>query len=93
DDSENRDKGGHTEPRDINEPWPYVFKSGDAVWVRSKTGTWYYGRVLGKYVRKGQTRENENTLYSVIYRRCVRRCFAPMLGEIKPDTPHTRHLL
>ena len=31
--------------------------------------------------------------YSVRYDASHRRYFAPLLGEIKPDTPHVRRLL
>ena len=39
------------------------------------------------------TQGKQGTFYSVRYRRNVRRYFAPLLGDIKPDTPRVRRLL
>jgi len=81
------------QPADIDDPWPYTFQTGDHVWVRTVGGNWHSGRVTSQTTRKGQTREKEGLLYPVIFNEKLRKYFAPLNGEIKPDTPHIRRLL
>ncbi|THV01260.1 hypothetical protein K435DRAFT_718226 [Dendrothele bispora CBS 962.96] len=78
---------------DLDEAYPYTFHTGDSVWVRTAGGNWHQGRVSGETTRKGQTREREGLFYPVKFDGKIRKYFAPLNGEIKPDTPHTRRLL
>lgn len=80
-------------PSDIDDPWPYTFHPGDTVWVRTVGGNWHSGRVTGQTTRKGQTREKEGLFYPVVFNEKLRKYFAPLNGEIKPDTFHIRRLL
>ncbi|ESK84827.1 hypothetical protein Moror_508 [Moniliophthora roreri MCA 2997] len=80
-------------PEDLDESWPFTFQAGDAVWVRTAGGNWLRGRVSGEITRKGLTREKEGLFYPVKFDIKLRKYFAPLNGEIKPDTPHTRRLL
>ncbi|PFH48219.1 hypothetical protein AMATHDRAFT_66051 [Amanita thiersii Skay4041] len=79
---------------DLNETRPYKFQSGDSVWVRTTGGDWYPGKVSGLIRRKGRTREGEGIFYPVtFFHGKVRKYFAPLNGDIKPDTEHVRSLL
>ncbi|KAF5382812.1 hypothetical protein D9757_007337 [Collybiopsis confluens] len=80
-------------PEDLDESWPYTFHTGQAVWIRTSGGNWHVGRVSGETTRKGQTREKEGLFYPVKFDSKLRKYFAPLNGEIKPDTQHTRRLL
>ncbi|KIL62196.1 hypothetical protein M378DRAFT_166046 [Amanita muscaria Koide BX008] len=85
-----------TEPElfDLDEGRPYTFESGDLVWVKTSGGDWYIGRVSGLTRRKGPTREGEGIFYPVtFFDGKVRKYFAPLNGEIKPDTEEVRALL
>ncbi|KAK0197919.1 hypothetical protein F5146DRAFT_1017467 [Armillaria mellea] len=79
-------------PSDIDEPWPYMFQAGDRVWIRTAGGIWHPGKVCGQ-TRKGQTREKEGLFYPVVFNEKLRKYFAPLNGEIKPNTRHIRGLL
>jgi len=81
------------QPVDLDEPWPYTFRAGDVVWVRTVGGNWHSGKVTGQTTRKGQTREKEGLFYPVVFNDKLRKYFAPLNGEIKPDTIHVRHML
>ncbi|KAH8988209.1 hypothetical protein EDB92DRAFT_1872931 [Lactarius akahatsu] len=81
------------DPEDLDNPWPYTFQMGDSVWIRTEGGNWYSGKVSSKSVKRGPTRQGEGLFYPVIFRRRIRKHFAPLNGEIKPDTPRTRTLL
>ncbi|KAH9060721.1 hypothetical protein EDB87DRAFT_1613545 [Lactarius vividus] len=78
---------------DLDDPWPCTFQMGDSVWIRTEGGNWYSGKVSSKSVKRGHTRQGEGLFYPVIFRRRIRKHFAPLNGEIKPDTPRTRTLL
>ncbi|KAH9994488.1 hypothetical protein BJV77DRAFT_308796 [Russula vinacea] len=82
-------------PDDLDEPWPYTFRMGDSVWIRTEEGNWYPGKVSSNNVKRGQTRQKEGLFYPVIFRigSRIRKHFAPLNGEIKPDTLRTRILL
>jgi hypothetical protein len=84
---------GEEGPEDLDDPWPYTFQMGDNVWIRTEGGNWYPGQVSSKNVKRGPTRQREGLFYPVIFRRRIRKHFAPLNGEIKPDTPRTRTLL
>ncbi|KAL5495793.1 hypothetical protein ACEPAI_1257 [Sanghuangporus weigelae] len=83
-------------PEEWDEGWDFEPKPGDAVWVKSKDTereTWYYGHVQ-RSTRTGTVRGGKQGMfYSVRYHRNLRRYFAPLLEEIKPDTPRVRKLL
>ncbi|KAH7884045.1 hypothetical protein F5I97DRAFT_1640731 [Phlebopus sp. FC_14] len=82
-------------PDELDEPWPYRFKSGDAVWVRTGGDEhWYHAKVVGQ-PKAGKTRQDDGLYWLAEYHhnRRVRNWFAPLNGDIKPDTPHTRQLL
>ncbi|KAI9460111.1 hypothetical protein BJY52DRAFT_1088228, partial [Lactarius psammicola] len=84
---------GELGPDDLDDSWPYTFQMGDSVWIRTEGGNWYPGKVSSKSVKRGPTRQREGLFYPVIFRRRIRKHFAPLNGEIKPDTPRTRTLL
>ncbi|KAK7468320.1 hypothetical protein VKT23_002834 [Stygiomarasmius scandens] len=89
--SDSSSGGGLVE--DLDDAYPYTFQAGDSVWVRTAGGNWHQGRVSGETTRKGQTREREGLFYPVKFDGKIRKYFAPLNGEIKPDTAHTRRLL
>ncbi|KAI0248069.1 hypothetical protein BJV78DRAFT_1239756 [Lactifluus subvellereus] len=80
-------------PDDLDDPWPYTFQMGDSVWIRTEGGNWHPGKVSSTNVKQGPTRQKEGLFYPVIFRKRIRKHFAPLNGEIKPDTPRTRILL
>ncbi|KAF9261967.1 hypothetical protein L218DRAFT_960925 [Marasmius fiardii PR-910] len=80
-------------PVDLDDGWGYTFQAGESVWVRTAGGNWLRGRVSSEITRKGFTRMNEGLFYPVKFDNKLRKYFAPLNGEIKPDTPHTRRLL
>lgn len=83
-------------PEDLDEVWDFSPKPGDAVWVKEKSTereTWYLGHVQ-KSTKTGVVRGGkQGTFYSVRYHGKMRKFFAPLLGDIKPDTPHVRRLM
>ncbi|KAK0207858.1 hypothetical protein DFS33DRAFT_387452 [Desarmillaria ectypa] len=81
------------QPSDLDEPWPYMFQAGDRVWIRTAGGNWHPGKVSGQTTRKGQTREKEGLFYPVVFNEKLRKYFAPLNGEIKPNNRHIRCLL
>ncbi|ETW87753.1 hypothetical protein HETIRDRAFT_469980 [Heterobasidion irregulare TC 32-1] len=95
-DGEESDDDAEPGPDDLDEPWPYTFKSGDAVWVKSEGDIWYCGKVSGQHTKKGMTRQKDGLFYAVVFRKSnknIRRYFAPLNGELKPHTSRTRKLL
>ncbi|KAI0005317.1 hypothetical protein BJV74DRAFT_803360 [Russula compacta] len=82
-------------PDDLDDPWPYTFRTGDSVWIRTEGGNWHPGKVSSNNVKRGPTRQKEGLFYPVIFGAStrIRKYFAPLNGEIKPDTPRTRILL
>ncbi|KAF8174734.1 hypothetical protein BJ912DRAFT_989618 [Pholiota molesta] len=80
----------------LDEACEYPFKDQDPVWVRTKGDKWTFGKVSGRIIRKGPTRYQQHGLfYHVNFgpKYNVRKYFAPMNGEIKPDTEAIRRLL
>ncbi|KAG6888966.1 hypothetical protein C0992_006923 [Termitomyces sp. T32_za158] len=81
-------------PLELDEAWSYIFQSGESVWVKTVGGNWRQGRVTGQTTRKGATRQSKEGLYyPVVFDGKIRKYFAPLNGEIKPDTVHTQRLL
>ncbi|KAI0034968.1 hypothetical protein K488DRAFT_25057, partial [Vararia minispora EC-137] len=84
-------------PDDLDEPWPYEFRPGQSVWVKASDGNWYGGEISGSRVKRGPTRQKEGVFYPVAFRlpthHNIRKFFAPLNGEIKPDSRCVRKLL
>ncbi|KAG5338244.1 hypothetical protein E4T56_gene18073 [Termitomyces sp. T112] len=81
-------------PLELDEAWSYSFQPGENVWVKTTGGNWRQGRVTGQTTRKGATRQSKEGLYyPVVFDGKIRKYFAPLNGEIKPDTLHTHRLL
>jgi len=81
---------------DLDEPVEYPFKVHDRVWVRTKKEKWCQGRVSGQAIRVGQTRHQKQGLFYPVNfgsKYNLRKYFAPMNGEIKPDTKSVRRIL
>jgi len=81
---------------DLDEPHEYPFKDQDPVWVRTKEDNWCYGQVTGRSIRVGHTRYSKQGFYYPVnfgVKNHLRKYFAPMNGEIKPDTEEVRLLL
>ncbi|KAF9007898.1 hypothetical protein BDQ17DRAFT_1194326, partial [Cyathus striatus] len=79
---------------DLDEARSYTFRVSDEVWVKTSEGNWRPGKVSGQTTRKGPTREGEGLFYPVLFSNGkVRKYFAPLNGEIKPDTIEVRQLL
>ncbi|KAG7090584.1 hypothetical protein E1B28_009690 [Marasmius oreades] len=90
---EGESSGDESLPEDLDDGWGYTFQAGESVWVRTAGGNWLRGKVCGDITRKGRTRTTEGLFYPVKFDNKLRKYFAPLNGEIKPDTPHTRRLL
>jgi len=74
----------------------YPFKDGDTVWVRTAEENWLHGKVTGKNIRRGQTRRSmTGFFYPVCFgpKMKTRKYFAPLNGDMKPDTEEVRDLL
>ncbi|KAJ3552154.1 hypothetical protein NP233_g10650 [Leucocoprinus birnbaumii] len=81
---------------DLDDSRPYAFERGELAWVRTTNGTWCLGNVTSSPPRVGLTRDGEGLFYSVIFTMGgarMKKSFAPMNGEIKPDTVEIRDLL
>ncbi|OAX40484.1 hypothetical protein K503DRAFT_768542 [Rhizopogon vinicolor AM-OR11-026] len=81
-----------SEPDAFDEPWPYRFQHGDCVWVRCTGYDWYLGKVSGQ-PKVGQTMMGDGLFWPVTFDGNKRKYSAPLNGELKPDTPHTKQLL
>ncbi|GBE78699.1 hypothetical protein SCP_0115900 [Sparassis crispa] len=81
----------------LEEMWEHPFEPGDYVWVRAPHGSWLPGQVTRQppHIRRTHSGDKECVYYSVEYRHraTFRRYFAPMNGEMKPDTARVRELL
>ncbi|PPQ98077.1 hypothetical protein CVT26_003303 [Gymnopilus dilepis] len=81
---------------DLDEAIDYPFRDGDSVWVKTKEENWCQGRVVGRSIRVGQTRRQKQGFYYPVNfgtKSNIRKYFAPLNGEIKPDIRVVRHLL
>ncbi|KAF9042182.1 hypothetical protein BJ165DRAFT_1486055 [Panaeolus papilionaceus] len=81
---------------DLDDPINYPFQDQDSVWVRTKEDKWCTGKINGKVIRVGKTRESKEGFYYPVHfgaKSNLRKFFAPMNGEIKPDTEWVRRLL
>ncbi|KAF8168467.1 hypothetical protein B0H34DRAFT_685643 [Crassisporium funariophilum] len=80
----------------LDEPHEYPFKDQELVWVRTKEDNWCPGKVTGRVIRVGQTRHSKQGFYYPVNfgsKNHLRKYFAPMNGEIKPNTEEIRILL
>ncbi|KAI0344239.1 hypothetical protein BDW22DRAFT_1142548 [Trametopsis cervina] len=77
---------------DLDESLSYPFQDGQSVWVRVDT-EWEPGVISGKRTQKTNTRSSEGLAFPVAYGQRKRKYFAPLNGDIKPDTPTVRALL
>ncbi|KAF8139704.1 hypothetical protein EV363DRAFT_1153697 [Boletus edulis] len=85
-----------THPYELHEPWPYRFENDQVAWICASNGEWYHGRVKGQ-PKKGTTKWDQIGLFWCVEFAMgsikVRKWFAPLNGEIKPDTRNTVRLL
>ncbi|KAF9446872.1 hypothetical protein P691DRAFT_732429 [Macrolepiota fuliginosa MF-IS2] len=80
---------------DLDDSRPYIFEKGESAWVRTANGTWCLGTVTSSPPRVGPTRDGEGLFYSVIFTlggARLKKSFAPLNGEIKPDIFEIRDL-
>ncbi|KAF9818486.1 hypothetical protein IEO21_02724 [Rhodonia placenta] len=86
-------------PPRLDAAWEYIFKRREPVWVRMLSGAWAPGVVADIPAHIGPARNDfvECVYYPVHYTYCPgrgrahkteRRFFAPLNGDMKPDTPH-----
>ncbi|KAG6856598.1 hypothetical protein H0H87_002690 [Tephrocybe sp. NHM501043] len=82
-------------PIELDEPYPYTFKKDQEVWIKTKNGHWCPGRVLGTPPKSGKTRQKDGYYWRVIFgdNGNLRKDFAPLNGEIKPNDANTLRLL
>ncbi|KAJ7716219.1 hypothetical protein DFH07DRAFT_862373 [Mycena maculata] len=83
------------EPHHLDEPWAYTFEPNDRVWIRNHD-KWIKGRIFPRSVPKTGSSDNLtywNVLYQDKFGHKLRKYFAPLLGELKPDTTAVRSLL
>ncbi|KAJ7259694.1 hypothetical protein C8J57DRAFT_1720281 [Mycena rebaudengoi] len=92
DDTENAEPD---EPLNLDDPWAYTFEPNDRVWIRNND-KWIQGRIFSRSSTKVLFRDNIpywNVFYQDTYGHKLRKYFAPLRGEIKPDTSAVRALL
>ncbi|TFK28385.1 hypothetical protein FA15DRAFT_665351 [Coprinopsis marcescibilis] len=87
---------------ELDEPLDCQFKPKASVWIRTSESNWYPGVVVG-HPKEMPLNDNDGyydsstygTYYMVEFRICnkIRKYFAPLNGEIKPDTEAVRQLL
>ncbi|KAJ7223271.1 hypothetical protein GGX14DRAFT_557851 [Mycena pura] len=82
-------------PLHLDDPWAYTFQPNDRVWIRNHD-KWIAGRVFPRSVPKIGSRDSLtywNILYQDAFGHKLRRYFAPLLGELKPDSARVRQML
>ncbi|KAI0809095.1 hypothetical protein BC629DRAFT_1481941 [Irpex lacteus] len=77
---------------DLDESLSYFFADGQSVWVRIDE-EWIPGVISGKRTQSIHARGSEGLSFPVMYGQHKRKYFAPLNGDIKPDTPDVRVLL
>ncbi|TFK48090.1 hypothetical protein OE88DRAFT_602725 [Heliocybe sulcata] len=82
---------GSFHPESPEDPWPYSFTDGDAVWVAFNREKWDHGVVLDATDRRIEDRLV--TYYRVHLRGNTTAWFSPLSGKIKPDSHEIRALL
>ncbi|KAJ6509119.1 hypothetical protein DFH09DRAFT_1199177 [Mycena vulgaris] len=84
------------EPRHLDDPFAYSFQPNDRVWIRNHD-KWIEGRIFPRSVPKLGSSDQNLTYWNVLYQDSfghkLRKYFAPLLGELKPDTDGVRDLL
>ncbi|EPS98081.1 hypothetical protein FOMPIDRAFT_1024790 [Fomitopsis schrenkii] len=81
------------QPEELDEPLTWAFKNGDPVWIKTEDGEWLQGTISGSNTRKGATRQKEGIFFPVAFRHNARKYFAPLNGDVKPDSVEVRRLL
>ncbi|KZT68773.1 hypothetical protein DAEQUDRAFT_727419 [Daedalea quercina L-15889] len=81
------------QPEELDEPITWKFKNGDPVWIKTEDGEWLQGTIAGSNTRKGATRQKEGVFFPVAFQHNSRKYFAPLNGDIKPDSAEVRRLL
>ncbi|KAF7367644.1 hypothetical protein MSAN_00828000 [Mycena sanguinolenta] len=92
---ENNAALAHEQPRSLDDPWAFPFQPSQKVWIRNHD-KWIPGRIFPRSVPKVGLSDNHtywNVLYQDSFGHKLRKYFAPLLGELKPDTPAVRKLL
>ncbi|KAF7340316.1 hypothetical protein MVEN_01950700 [Mycena venus] len=95
DDDENSAPLAHEQPRHLDDPWMYAFQPNEKVWIRNHD-KWIPGQIFPRSVPKVGSSDSLtywNVLYQDSFGHKLRRYFAPLMGELKPDTPTVRKLL
>ncbi|KAF8140763.1 hypothetical protein K438DRAFT_1834186 [Mycena galopus ATCC 62051] len=85
----------HEQPHHLNEPWSFPFQPNQKVWIRNHD-KWIRGTIFPRSVPKVGLSDNLtywNVLYQDSFGHKLRKYFAPLIGELKPDTPAVRRLL
>ncbi|TEB26365.1 hypothetical protein FA13DRAFT_1816999 [Coprinellus micaceus] len=84
----------------LDEPKDYQFQSGSRVWVRTSEHNWRLGKVVKDQSRRRPLARNptqEADYYQVQFgvngKMNTRKYFAPLNGEMKPDTHLIREML
>ncbi|KAJ7088228.1 hypothetical protein C8R43DRAFT_1115252 [Mycena crocata] len=94
-DDENNAALMHFEPRHLSDAWEFNFQPNEPVWIRHNE-KWIRGRIFPRSSPKVGTTDKMiywNVLYQDAFGHKLRRNFAPLLGELKPDTRAVRKLL
>ncbi|KAJ7250110.1 hypothetical protein B0H12DRAFT_1120825 [Mycena haematopus] len=92
---ENNAALAHEQPRNLGDPWAYPFQPNQKVWIRNHD-KWIRGTIFPRSVPKVGLSDNLtywNVLYQDNFGHKLRKYFAPLIGELKPDTPAVRKLL
>ncbi|KAF7302896.1 hypothetical protein MKEN_01251900 [Mycena kentingensis (nom. inval.)] len=88
------DSGEQHGATSLDEPAEYSFKPNELVWVRNND-KWISGRIFlsAPKVRPSDNLPCWNVLYQDKFGHKLRKYFAPLLGELKPDTARVREML
>ncbi|KAJ7356396.1 hypothetical protein DFH08DRAFT_770441 [Mycena albidolilacea] len=92
---ENNASLAREQPRHLDDPWVYPFQPNEKVWIRNHD-KWIRGKIFPRSVPKVGSSDNLtywNVLYQDSFGHKLRKYFAPLMGELKPDTPAVRSLL
>ncbi|KAH9949491.1 hypothetical protein B0H21DRAFT_116963 [Amylocystis lapponica] len=84
---------GQRQPKDIDQPWSYMFEPDEPVWVRAGS-TWFYGIIVRPApYQLAPSGKLKKASWIVDYDGDQQGRFAPLDGVMKPDTGHIRNLL
>ncbi|KAK7064928.1 hypothetical protein R3P38DRAFT_3383365 [Favolaschia claudopus] len=85
----------HEQLGHLDDPWPTAFQPNQKVWIRNH-GKWIRGKIFPQSVPKLGISDNLtywNVMYKDTFGHHLRKSFAPLAGELKPDIPAVRKLL